>query len=246
LVRKIRRHNPYSHLDPARLQLVDIALGQCEGRSFADLGGVWGVDGGYTFYALERYRPQRAVLVDTDVLPWVRDRAQRFRSLQIVEGNFGEPEVAAEVGEVDAVFLFDTLLHQVAPNWDEILELYAPRTRMFAIYNPQWTGGEKTVRLIELGEREYFRNVPHSRDDPSPLGPDGKPLYAGLFERLDSIHPEHGRPWRDVHNIWQWGVVDADLVSVMRRLGFTLLFSESFGQFKSLENFERRGFVFTR
>jgi len=199
----------------------------------------------HTFYALERYRPTRGVLVDTDVLPWVETRARRFPNLEVVTGNFGDEAVAERVGEVDAVFLFDTLLHQVAPNWDEVLKLYAPRTRSFLIYNPQWTG-ERTVRLLELGEDEYFRNVPHAREDPTPTGPDGEPLYGSLFNRLDELNSQHGRLWRDVHNIWQWGIVDDDLVSTMSRLGFSLRSEASFGPFKSLERFERRAFVFER
>ena len=245
VVRKVRGQDLYAGLDPGRKELVDVALGRLGSRSFADLGGVWGVDGGYTFYALERYRPERAVLVDATVTPWVGERARRFRRLELVEGNFGSPDVAARVGTVDAIFLFDTLLHQVAPDWDAVLELYAPRARAIVVYNPQWTGGE-TVRLLDLGPEEYFRNVPHDPHDPTPLGPDGRPLYARLFERLDEIHPVHGKPWRDVHSIWQWGIADADLVGTMSRLGFSLELERSYGRFKALERFERRGFVFVR
>ena len=246
LVRKLRGHQPYAQLDPARLGLIDYAFRDLVGiRSFADLGGVWGVDGGYAFYALERYRPSRGVLVDTDVPTWVESRARRFPTLEVITGNFGDPAVAARVAEVDTVLLFDTLLHQVAPDWDAVLELYAPQTRSFLIYNPQWTG-ERTVRLLELGEDEYFRNVPHAVDDATPTGPDGEPLYARLFGRLDEINTQHGRPWRDVHNVWQWGITDEDLVSTMDRLGFVVKSAGSFGPFKSLENFERRAFVFER
>jgi hypothetical protein len=246
LARKVRGHDPYAQLDPVRLGLIDFAFQQLVGvRSFADLGGVWGVDGGYTFYALERYRPRRGVLVDTDVLPWVEARARRFPKLEVITGNFGDPAISARVGEVDTVMLFDTLLHQVAPDWDEVLELYAPRTRSFLIYNPQWTG-ERTVRLLELGEEEYFLNVPHAVDDPTPTGPDGEPLYAHLFGRLDEMNTKHGRLWRDVHNVWQWGITDHDLLSTMDRLGFAMKSEASFGPFKSLEHFERRAFVFER
>ena len=53
-----------------------------------------------------------------------------------------------------------------------------------------------------------FRNVPHSP---------GEELYKTCFRDLDAIHPEHQRPYRDIHNIWQWGIVDADLIGRMNR-----------------------------
>jgi hypothetical protein len=86
--------------------------------------------------------------------------------------------------------LFDVLLHQVKPDWDEVLALYAKYARTFLIYNRQWTG-EKSVRLLDLGRGEYFRNVPHSPAEPP---------YDTLFDKLDETHPEHGRPWRDAHH----------------------------------------------
>jgi hypothetical protein len=46
----------------------------------------------------------------------------------LIEGNFGSPAVAQQLQNVDAILLFDVLLHQVSPDWDEILDLYATRT----------------------------------------------------------------------------------------------------------------------
>ena len=103
---------------------------------------------------------------------------------------------------MDAIFLFDVLLHQVAPDWDTILEMYAKNVRVLGIYNQQWTGSDTTVRLLDLGEKEYFRNVPV---DPT------NETYKGLFTKLDQKHPYADRLWRDVHSIWQWGITDDDL-----------------------------------
>jgi hypothetical protein len=195
LARKLLRRDPYARLDPARVELVDYAFEGLGARSFADLGGIWGVDGGYTFYALERHKPERAVLVDTDVPSWVQERARRFRRLRVLTANFSDPAVAREIGEVDAIFLFDVLLHQVTSDWNEVLQLCSPLARIVL---------------------------------------------------LDEIHPQHGRPWRDVHNIWQWGITDGDLVSTMRDCGYALELERSFAPFKGLERFECRAFVFVR
>jgi hypothetical protein len=234
----------YGWLDEARRDLIDFAVADYGVRSFADLGGVWGVDGGYTFYALEKLRatggPGAGVLVDTDFTPVVRERLPGYPELRIVEGNFGDTATREEVGDVDAVFLFDTLLHQVNPDWNEILELYAPHTRFFLIHNQQYTA-DQTVRLLDLGEDEYFRNAYHS------AGADRQtPPYDRLFEKLDEINPKHGRPWRDIHEIWQWGITDDDLVSTLGALGFKLDRFRNLGRFKDLERFERHAFAFSR
>ncbi len=219
--------------------LIDHVFTKCtpQPKSFADLGGVWGVHGAYTFYALEAHKPARAVLVDTDFTDPCVTRAKGFPALTLLPGNFGRPEIAEAVGEVDAVFMFDILLHQVKPGWDALLELYASRTRYFVIFNQQWTGPGRAVRLLDLGREEYFKNVPHSPNEP---------LYKDLFDRLDTIHPQHQRPWRDVHNIWQWGITDEDLVEKMQALGFEKVYYAKCGRFGSLPNIENHAFVFRR
>lgn len=228
---------PNSSLVPSKLALIDFAVKRLGVQTFADLGGVWAVEAGYTFYALDR-GAKAGVLVDTHPTDTVLQKAQQYRQLRIIQGNFGNESIATQVGQVDAVFLFETLLHQVAPNWDRILETYAPHARCFLIYNPQWLGPGRCVRLLDLGEEEYFRNVPHVRGD----GP-----YGDLFAKLDTPHPDHGgRLWRDVHHIWQWGITDADLVSKMQDLGYRLRFFVNDGQFAALKNFENHAFVFSR
>lgn len=217
--------------------MIDFAFSRFNLRSFADLGGVWRVEGGYTFYALEKYSVSATVLVDTHPTNVVINHARKFPQLRIITGNFGDERIAGEAGDMDAVFLFDVLLHQVAPNWDRILDMYARQTRCFIIYNQQCIGSEHSIRLLELGEDEYFRNVPHDRTEEP---------YAGLFQKLEEKHPDHDRPWKDVHHIWQWGITDIDLRAKIESLGFRLQFMKNCGRFGELENFENHAFVFSR
>jgi hypothetical protein len=224
-------------INPDKLELIDYTHDHLGLSSFADLGGVWGVDGAYTFYALERHHPARAALVDTDFTPAVREQQPRFPMLSLIESNFGAADVPARIGPVDAVFLFDVLLHQVSPNWDQVLEMYAMVARTFVVFNQQFQASERTVRLLDLGEEEYFRNVPHDRQHPT---------YRALFDHPQEIHPQHQRPWRDIHNVWQWGIVDDDLLAVMKRLGYRLEFFKNCGRFCDLPNFENHAFVFHR
>jgi hypothetical protein len=218
-----------------KVDLIDQAFSSFGVQSFADLGAVWGVEGGYTFHALDKYPVKDAALVDTSMTAIVRDRAEKYPQLRLIDGNFGSQDAVDQVGGVDAVFLFDVLLHQVAPDWDTILEMYAKNVRVFAIYNQQWVGSDTTVRLLDLGEKEYFRNIPADRK---------KEPYKNLFKKLDEPHPYAGKPWRDVHSIWQWGITDHDLESTAARLGFKLVYKKWCGKFS--EHFENQAFIFAR
>jgi hypothetical protein len=226
-----------SGLIPGKTALIDFACQNLNMRSTADLGAVWGVDGGYSLYAISRHRIQKAILVDTNLTLAVRKAQAQHPGLRIIQGNFGDPAVRDHIGEVDGVFFFDTLLHQVHPDWDEVLRMYKPIARIFLIYNQQFTNLPKTTRLLELGRDEYFRNIPHAP---------GEEPYRTYFRDLDAIHPQHGRPYRDIHNIWQWGITDADLTSHMNDLGYTMQYYNNCGQFGHLPNVENHAFVFSR
>jgi hypothetical protein len=237
IARKVLGRLPFPNLNPDKKELIDFACQRLDMHSFADLGGVWNVDGGYTFYAMEQHQIRHAILVDTDLTPSVLEKSKRYLGSKIIEGNFGHPSMPDRIGEVDGVFLFDTLLHQVNPNWDDILRMYARVSRILLIFNQQYINLRTTTRLLELGREEYFRNVPHA--------PDEEP-YKTYFRDLDAIHPQHGRPYRDIHNIWQWGIVDADLLSRMSELGFKMHFYKNCGRFGQLRNVENHAFAFCR
>lgn len=228
-------------LVPLKLRTIDAAFALDGVDSIADLGGVWAVEAGYSFHALEEHRPARAVLVDDDITPGVRERAAAFPQFELLEQNFGLERTPGDVGEVGVVLLFDVLLHQVDPDWDEILRRYATHARAFAIVNPMWDPAEPvpghetgTVRLLDLGEERYRQAVPPQDN------------IDGLFDRLDEVNPKRGRPWRDVHDVWQWGITDADLRATMASLGYTVAFAEQHGRWRGLADFEDCAYVFLR
>lgn len=239
LVSKIlpKRSLPYPKLNHAKMKLIDFACRNQKMRSFADLGGVWNVDGGYTFYALQRHKIDKAVLVDTDLTPAVCEQTKAYPQLSVIRGNFGNADIPSQVGKVDGVFFFDTLLHQVNPDWNDVLRMYSNTARIFLIFNQQYTSFAKTTRLLDLGPDEYARNVPHSVDEEP---------YRTYLRDLDAIHPQHGRPYRDIHNIWQWAITDSDLIGRVSDLGFKQLFFENCGQFGNLPQVENHAFVFVK
>lgn len=205
--------------------------------SFADLGGVWEVDAAYTFYTLDKYNIMSSFLVDTDFTELMKKRAREYKNLNLIKGNFGDEKISKQITKVSMIFLFDVLLHQVKPDWDEILKIYSQITDCFVIYNPQFIASEKTIRLFDLGVNGYFENVPHNRDNPT---------YDVLFEKMYDIHPQHKRIWRDIHNVWQWGITDHDLSAKMKELGFELKYYKNCGQWGPLKNFQNHAFVFQK
>jgi hypothetical protein len=218
-----------------KVEIIDQAFSSFGVQSFADLGAVRTKEGAYTFHALDNYPANYAALVDSDLPPTLIECAKRYPQLHLINGDFGSRAVVDQIGRVDAIFLFDVLLHQVAPDWSTTLEMYAKNVRVLGIYNQQWTGTDTTVRLLDLGEKEYFRRVPV---DPK------SETYEGLFDKLDQKHPYADALWRDVHSIWQWGITDEDLVSTAARLGFKLVYMKWCGNLG--EHFENKAFIFAR
>jgi hypothetical protein len=216
-----------------KLRAIDVACGRLGARTLADLGAVWAVHAGYTFYAADRYALERAVAVDDNISQEVRTRTERTGAIELIQGNFSRPEIRDKVGRVDALLLFDILLHQVDPNWDDLLKLYADSTDIIVIAGPQYES-EKTTRLIDLGRDEYVSIVPKLA------------LHDSLFDRLDEVNEDRGRPWRDVHDVWQWGIVDADLRRVLEDLGFSLVYYENVGPWQGLRRFANCSYVFAR
>jgi glycosyltransferase involved in cell wall biosynthesis len=222
-------------------ELIDYVYRRCLPipLSFADLGGVWGVDGAYTYYTLSEYGARDAFLVDFNFTETSILKSQAEGTLRLIRGHFGEEPVVQQIGNVDAIFLFDVLLHQVNPDWNEVLKAHSEHTRYFVVYNQQWTGSEHTVRLLDMGRDEYFKNVPPGIKE--------HPAYTALFDKMnEEIHPGEKRVWRDNPAVWQWGITDRDLIETMDKLGYEMQYYKNCGRFGSLPNFENHGFVFQK
>jgi hypothetical protein len=205
-------------------------------KSFADLGGVWRVEAAYTIYALKTYSINRAFLVDTNISPLLEQRLQQFPHLQVLRGDFGNEDILESIGPVDVLILFDVLLHQVHPHWDEILQRCAQLARVIVVYNQQYVRGPETIRLTDLPLREYTAIVPRRRDR----------LYDFIYEHASEIHPEYHKPWKDIHNVWQWGITDRGLRTLMSGLGYREEWYRNYGMFSDLRSFEDHAFVFVR
>jgi hypothetical protein len=223
---------------PLKKETIDYVFNNFDINSIAELGCVWGVEGVYGRYIATKYPNTQVSMVDSHWTKEAKELCGELSNITTFSDNFGKSEMPTKIGKVDAVIFFDVLLHQVAPNWDRMLQMYTPYTDFFIIVNPQYTGSPVTVRLLDLGYEEYFVNVPHDKDHPN---------YKNLFEKMYEINPEHdNRIWRDIHSVWQWGITDTDLIYKMHELGFNPVFIKNGGIWNALSNWENNAFVFKK
>lgn len=226
------------YVDREKLRLIDHAFSHImpDARSFADLGGVWKVNAGYTLYTMRHHAIQRGLLVDTNFPDGLRERLSAVPNLSVIHGDFAQPDTIARVGTVDAVLFFDVLLHQANPSWKEILAAYAANVRCFIIFNQQYVRGTETIRLTDLPLEEYIAVAPKGRDE----------VYRYAYAHAHEIHPQYNKPWKDIHNIFQWGITDSDLRGTMSRLGFSEVHYRNHGRFSNLPAFENHAFIFVK
>lgn len=229
-------------LHKARFMLA--GLEHYQARSFADLGGSWGVNGGYSYQALLALPIEQAFMVDDFDPPHLHERFKQYPQFSIIKGSFGLPATVDALPPVDALFMFDILLHQVDPDWGTVLELYAPKTKTILIYNQQWIGSGDTVRLLDLGPDAYLQNSPFAAAEPASARAAVDQIFA---ERHKPHQKFNGKIRGDTPDIWQWGITDPDLIRKMWSLGFKLDRMENFGEFSpAMKNFENHGFWFSR
>lgn len=224
-------------MNPNKTDLISLAIDRYRLKSIIDVGACWGVNGGYTFHALASGKIERAVIVDGEITGLTRERAAGDARLELRQGDIGDAEFIDALPRSDAAIIFDVLLHQVAPNWDEFLARYARKVDHFIIYNPDWSGGDTSVRFVDHDLEWNLENVPDG----------GRERTCEWFARHDEWFPALDRPWRDVHMFWQWGIVEVDLIRTMRTLGFKLDSFNNYGPWADrYPNIQLNAYLFSR
>lgn len=226
------------YVDSDKLRLIDHTFKKIipEARTFADLGGVWNVNAGYTLYTLRNHAITKGMLVDTNFPDGLQETLSQYKNLSVIHGDFSHDDTVAAVGKSDVVFFFDVLLHQANPSWSDILKKYAANVSCFVIFNQQYIRGTKTVRLTDLPIDEYIAIAPQGREA----------TYRYVYDHAREIHPEYNKPWKDIHNIFQWGITDEDLRSTMEGFGFREVHYRNHGCFSNLPAFENHAFIFVK
>lgn len=214
--------SPTGYEHPARqskLALVETAHRITEFRSFADLGGCWGVNGAYSFHAAELCGStlERGFILDGNITPQTRNRAGRHPRVECVETLLGSREAHDAVGFVGAVIMFDVLLHQVKPDWNDFLLAWSRQTDTLVIHNQNWLKTPRTIRFVDRGLEWYRRNVVVWEDENQATELDG--WFARHHER-DS----RGQLKRDSYDFWQFGIRPLELINLLARHGFELVY----------------------
>ena len=218
--------------------VLDTAFKKIEIRKIAELGCVWGVNGFYGRYMAQKHSPDQVTMVDAIWNEEAKKLCSCHGNIKMVDGDFTDLRMPETIGKVDAVVFFDILLHLVSPDWNYVLEMYAPFTRSFLVVNPQFTGCRNSVRLLDLGNEEYFKNIPHSIE---------YPIYKRVFENPYQIDSYSKKPLRDTFYIWQWGITNHGLIDVMEQLGYELWYLERDKLVYGKErNFINHAFIFVK
>jgi hypothetical protein len=231
-------HGYNIYVNAEKLRLIDRTFNSVypSARSFADLGGVWNVNGAYAIYTLKKFPIDRGVIADTDYPDAVQERLSRYPRLDVLRGDFATSELTEQVGHVDVAYFFDVLLHQANPDWDRVLTAYANVASCFVIYNQQYIQGQETTRLTDLPLERYIALAPKGREA----------FYRHVYAHRTEVHPTYRKPWIDIHNIFQWGITDKDLRSHMAGLGYEEVHYGNHGRFSNLTAFENHSFIFMR
>jgi hypothetical protein len=223
---------------PYKAAMISDAIERYQLRSIIDVGACWGVNGGYAQHALASGKIERAIVLDGCITNLTRARFSNEPRAQLREGDLGNFEFIDAIPRCDAAIIFDVLLHQVDPDWDEFIARYARKVDHFIIYN-QDLNASRTVRFHENGLDWYVQNVPGVPEEPDRI--------SQWFAKHDQICPWLNRPWRDVHHYWQWGITKWDLMEKLRELGFTLDWFNNFGIWSDqYPNIKLNGYLFSR
>jgi len=209
-------------------------------RSFADLGACWGVNGGYAIYARELCGTafDRGFVADQIVTPLTHQRIGKWPDLFAIQSMLGAKQTRERVGQVDALIMFDILLHQANPAWDcFIKDWIGHAVHTIIVYNQNWFKDQKSQRFIERGLDWYLQNVFHNHN------PEGLRKW---FANHEQFNTEQGVLERDVHHWWQWGITPSELVEAFRKNDFDLVYLDTFDVWMGFPWIVNQGMIFER
>jgi hypothetical protein len=113
--------------------LPELVRRYAPGRSFADIGCMWGVNGEYAFVAEEAgAHPVAGVDVFGPTPEFLSTKKERGSSVEFILGDVSEPEVLRQIGPTQVVLCAGVLYHHPAP-FDLLVALRAICTETLII-----------------------------------------------------------------------------------------------------------------
>lgn len=178
------------------------------GRSFADVGCMWGVNGEYAFLAEESgAKPVKAIDIFGPTPEFEAKKRARNSSVEFILGDATRADTIARVGEVDVVFCAGVLYHHPSP-FDLLVALrrmcrHKLILRTYAI--PEIAGLPNAAvyfPLLEPEDRLLW--------DLSSLG------VSRMIGITDEFQPQAG------YGNFIWGLTPSCLISLLRTAGFSV------------------------
>lgn len=188
------------------------------GRSFVDVGCMWGVDGAYTFLA-EEAGATSAVGVDVfgPTPEFEAERARRGSSVRFVLGDATSPETLRQVGEVDVVFCAGVLYHHPSP-----FDLLVALRRMC-----------RTLLILRTSTIPEVPGLPHAAVYWPMLDADARRMWdltplglSGQIGITTPFQPQQG------YGNWFWGMSPSCVQALLETAGFRVVHrgTEAFAQ----------------
>jgi SAM-dependent methyltransferase len=201
----------YSHL-------TEYIRNYAPGRSFVDIGCMWGVNGEYAFIAEEAGATSvKGVDVFGPTPEFEAKKQARNSNIEFILGDAGHPDTIARVGLVDVVFCAGVLYHHPSP-----FDLLVALRRMC-----------KQTLILRTSTIPEINGLPNAAVYFPILSPKDRQLWdlssLGLAKQVgitDGFEPNEG------YGNWFWGLTPTCLVSLLETVGFRVEFraTEAFAQ----------------
>jgi SAM-dependent methyltransferase len=176
------------------------------GKSFVDIGCMWGVNGKYSFIAEEAGATTvKALDVFGPTPEFEAEKKARNSAVEFILGDATQPETIARVGVVDVVFCAGVLYHHPSP-----FDLLVALRRM--------CGKTLILRTSTIPE---IKGLPNAAVYFPMLKPEDRRLWdlrnLGMGKQVgitDGFEPEEG------YGNWFWGLTPSCLESLLETAGF--------------------------
>ncbi|MBA2441544.1 MAG: DUF1698 domain-containing protein [Rubrobacter sp.] len=178
------------------------------GRSFADIGCMWGVNGDYAFTAEQAGATTvKGVDVFGPTPEFEAKKRERNSSVEFILGDAGQPETIARVGLVDVVFCAGVLYHHPSP-----FDLLVALRRMC-----------RRTLILRTSTVPEIKGLPNAAVYFPMLDAEDRQLWnlsnLGVLRQVgitDGFEPEQG------YGNWFWGLTPSCLASLLETAGFRI------------------------
>ena len=188
------------------------------GKSFADIGCMWGVNGEYAFLAEEAGATAvKAVDVFGPTPEFEQKREQRRSRVEFVLGDVTRTDTLAAIGEVDVVFCAGVLYHHPSP-----FDLLVALRRIC-----------RETLILRTSTIPEVRGLPNAAVFFPMLDARGRDLWN--LKSLGVLHQagiSNEFQAADGYGNWFWGLTPSCLESLLKTAGFRVDFraTEAFAQ----------------